>query len=144
MNFRQMFETGEDSFQIAPLIDIVFLLLTFFIVTGALAAEEKETLIELPRTTAAVTRQREKLDVVVNVTRDGQIWIHGRRYSLKELRKVLTSVQQSSRSGPVSVIIRADGKSLHEDVVKVIDACTAAKLRNVSFVSVETGKTGDK
>ncbi len=68
MNFRRGFGREGDSFQIAPLIDIVFLLLVFFIVTGALAAQERETLIQLPKTTSAVTRRREKLDIVVNLT----------------------------------------------------------------------------
>ncbi len=136
MNFREVFEAREDSFQIAPLIDIVFILLVFFIVTGALAAEEKETRIRLPETSSAVTRRRQRLDIVVNVTQAGQILIHNQVYSVEKLRKVLAEVQRTARSVPVSVIIRADGKSLHEDVVKVIDACASARLKNVSFVSV--------
>jgi len=140
MNFRLGFEAQEDSFQLAPLIDIVFLLLVFFIVTRALAAQEKETPIELPKTTSAVTRRREKLDIVVNITRAGEIHIHNQRYSVEKLRKVLVDIQESARTVPVSVIIRADGKSLHEDVVKVLDACAAAKLKNVSFVSVNASR----
>ncbi len=145
MNFRKVFEAQDDSFQMAPLIDIVFLLLTFFIATGALAAEEVETLIELPRTTTAVTHHRERLDIVVNVTRDGQIWVHNQLYSLERLEKVLTDVRQSARTVPVSVIIRADAKSLHGDIVRVIDACVAARLTNISFVSLDTGRpTGNE
>lgn len=136
MNFRKVFEQEDDSFQMAPLIDIVFLLLTFFIVTGALAAEERETLVELPKTTSAVTRRQEKVDVVVNITRDGQIWLHNRPQSVKDLLFVIAELAKSDRTVPVSVIIRADGKALHEDVLKVIDACAAAKVRNISFVSV--------
>ncbi len=140
MNFRQVIETGEDSFQIAPLIDIVFLLLTFFIVTGALAAQEKETAITLPRTTAAVTRPREKLDIVVNITREGRIWIYNKRYSIQELRTTLTQMQEAARAVPVSVIIRADSKALHEHVVQVLDACSAAGIGSVSFVSISAGR----
>ena len=140
MNFRKEFERHEESFQIAPLIDIVFLLLTFFIVTGALAAEERQTPVELPRTSSAAPQRHERLDVVVSVARDGQIWILNQRYSLEKLRRVLIDLQQSSRSVPVSVIIRADGKALYEDVAGVIDACAAVKLRNLSFVSVHAGR----
>jgi biopolymer transport protein ExbD len=140
MNFRQTLDTVEDSFQIAPLIDIVFLLLTFFIVTGALAAQEKETEIALPRTTSAVTRPREKLDIVVNITREGRVWIYNKRYTVDELRATLTQMQEAARTVPVSVIIRADGKALHEHVVHVLDACSAAGIRNVSFVSINAGK----
>lgn len=140
MNFRKVFETPEDSFQIAPLIDTVFLLLTFFIVTGALAAEEKETGVDLPRTSAAAARQRGRVDIVVNVTREGAIWVHGQQYSAEKLRRKLTDMQRSAGAAAVSVIIRADGKALHEDVLRVIDACAAARLRNVSFVSVHAGK----
>ncbi len=148
MNFRQAFESREDSFQLAPLVDILFILLIFFVVTGALVAQERaqesETPIELPKTTAAIVRPREKLDIVVNITRKGQIWINNQRYSIEKLRRVLINVAQSARSAPVSVIIRADGRSQYQNVVQVIDACTAAKLRNVSFVSVNEGKSSIK
>jgi biopolymer transport protein ExbD len=140
VNFREGLSDWEDSFQIAPLIDIVFLLLTFFIVTGALAAQEKETGIELPKTTSAVDRQRGKLDVRVNVTRQGDILINQQRYTVEHLRAVLAELRRSARSVPVSVIIRADGKALHEDVVRVLDACAAARLKNVSFVSINASR----
>ena len=142
MNFRRPLEAGEGSFQIAPLIDIVFLLLVFFIVTGALEAQERDTTIDLPKTTAAVTRQREKLDVVVNVTREGRIVLHNQEYSVEKLRLVLAHLRRLGVRDPVhsvSVIIRADGKALHEDVVKVIDACAGAKIKRISFVSVNAG-----
>ena len=140
MNFRKAVEEHEESFQIAPLIDIVFLLLTFFIVTGALAAQEKETPIQLPKTTAAVARARGTLDVVVNITQAGLVFINQRPYPMPRLRQLLSDVRRSARAASVSVIIRADGKALHEDVVKVIDACAAARLKDVSFVSVSKGR----
>lgn len=136
MNFRRGFGREGDSFQIAPLIDIVFLLLVFFIVTGALAAQERETLIRLPKTTEAVTRRREKLDIVVNITRTGQIWINNRRYSIVNLQRVLVDMQRSAGPVPVSVIVRADGATKYENVAKVLDACVAVKIKSVSFVSL--------
>ncbi len=136
MNFRRGFGREGDSFQIAPLIDIVFLLLVFFIVTGSLAAQERETLIQLPKTTAAVTRRREKLDIVVNITRTGQIWINNRRYSIVNLQRVLVDIQRSAGPVPVSVIVRADGATKYENVAKVLDACVAVKIKSVSFVSL--------
>lgn len=135
MNFREVLETGEDSFQLAPLIDVVFLLLTFFILTGALEAQERESPIELPDTTAAILRRRGRQDIVVNVTRKGRIWVDNRSFSVGELRRNLIMLQRSARSEPVSVIIRADERALHRYVMRVIDACAAANVKNVSFVS---------
>ena len=103
-------------------------------------AEEKETPIALPKTTAAITRKRERLDIVVNIASDGKIWINNQRYSIDKLRRVLVEVRRSARETAVTVIIRADGKALHEDVVRVIDACTAAELKNISFVSINARK----
>ena len=140
MNFRRGFGRQGDSFQIAPLIDVVFLLLVFFIVTGALAAQERETLIQLPKTTSAVTRRREKLDIVVNITRKGQIWINNRRYSIANLQRVLVDIQRSARPVAVSVIVRADGATQYENVAKVLDACVAVKIKSVSFVSLGAGR----
>ena len=142
MNFRRAFEPDQDAFQIAPLIDVVFLLLIFFIVTGALAAEERETPIQLPRAASAVTLRRERLDVVVNITRDGQIVVNNQTYSVAKLRQVLVELQRSAGSTPVSVIIRGDADSAHKDFVKVLDACAAAKVERVSVVSSPADKTG--
>ncbi len=139
MNFRQVLPKEGDSFQIAPLIDTVFLLLTFFIATWSQAAEERETPVDLPKTSTGVLRRQEKLDIVINVTREGRILVHGREYSVEKLRRDLADIRGSSRS--VSVIVRADGKSYHEDVVKVLDACASAEIRTVSFVSVNAGRT---
>lgn len=140
MNFREVLETGEDSFQLAPLIDVVFLLLTFFILTGALEAQERESPIELPDTTAAILRRRGRQDIVVNVTRKGRIWVDNRSFSVGELRRNLIMLQRSARSEPVSVIIRADERTLHRYVMRVIDACAAANVKNVSFVSKDARK----
>ncbi len=142
MNFRRAVGGQEDSFQLAPLVDILFLLLVFFIVTRALAAQEKETPVELPKTTAAVTRHRERWDVVVNVTKTGEIRINNQPWSPGNLRPVLKEVQKAAQEDgtPVSVIIRADSKALHEDVVRVLDACAAVNIRRVSFVSVNAPK----
>jgi len=137
MNFRRGFGREGDSFQIAPLIDIVFLLLVFFIVTGALAAQERETQIQLPKTTEADTRRRVKQDIVVNITRTGQIWINNRRYSIVNLRSMLKDLQGSAGPVPMSVIVRADGGTKYENVAKVLEACVAVKIEKVSFVSLD-------
>jgi len=132
MNFRQVFEAREDSFQIAPLIDVVFLLLTFFILTGALEAQERESRIRLPSTTSAVVRRRGPDDVVVNVTKQGNIWVNNRHRTIEQLRQILKALR---RSGPVPVVIRAHAETRHRHVMQVIDACAGADVRRVMFVS---------
>ena len=136
MNFRRGLESGEETFQMAPLFDLMFLLLIFFVVTGALAAEEKEILVKLPQTTSAVTRRREGVDIVVNITEDGRIRILGREYSLEMLREKLMKWQRLQRPESVSVIVRADGKLLYERLMQVMDACAAANVQAVSLVGV--------
>jgi biopolymer transport protein ExbD len=135
MNFRQTFAADEHSFYniFAPMLDIVFLLLTFFIVTEAYERQERETPVDLPRTTAAIGMSRGALDLVVNVTRDGRIVLNGQPIPLERFRERLAHRQQA---GPVSVIIRADGQARHEKVLRVVDACAAVKVRRVSFVSI--------
>ena len=139
MNFRRGIETSEDTFQIAPLVDIAFLLLIFFILTGALAAQEKEHSIELARTTSAVVQPRKPGDIVVNVMRDGKIKVQNQPYELEMLQKDLEMIQgpENRERSNVNVIIRPDAKVAYQHIARVIDVCVAAKVSNISFVSLE-------
>jgi biopolymer transport protein ExbD len=131
-------ETDEDvGFQLAPLLDIVFLLLVFYIVTTAFQQQEMEQEIELPTAHDSVQRERAPLEIVVNVSRDGELIVNGVPRSLAELRVQLKLLSKTFATNPPAVTIRADRKTYHENVVHVLDACVAANMRNVSFITVE-------
>lgn len=135
MNFRTLKEE-ETGFQIAPLIDMVFLLLVFFVATGAFRAMEREQDIALPAAaTSRVPRERPP-EVVINITQDGRIIVNRAEWQLEKLGAHLRLLARVSGTPP-TVVIRADRYTYHENVVNVLDACVAANLRSVAFVTVE-------
>ena len=138
MTFRPANDEADASFQIAPMIDIVFLLLVFFIATTALRQWEREIQIGLPTAEHSTGIAKQPNDIIINVTREGRIIVFKREWELEKLRSRL-SLYARARAGqaPPAVIIRADGETQHQNVVNVIEACVSANLRNISFVTIE-------
>ena len=125
------------GFQLAPLLDIVFLLLVFYVVTTAYQQEEREQQIQLPTATDSAELERAPLEIVINVARDGRLIVNGVPWSLSELRARLHMLSRTFATNPPSITIRADRQTYHENVVHVLDACVAANMRNVSFITIE-------
>ncbi len=133
MNFRQVFEERQESFQLAPMIDIVFLLLIFFILSGV-RAQEAELPMDLPGASASVERRHEPEEVVVNVARDGTLVVDNAVVTVDDLQKKLNILHRSV-TRPVSVVVRAHPRAEHQSVLNVLNACAAAGITKVSFVT---------
>ena len=141
MNFQSR-GAAEEQFQIAPMIDIVFILLVFFVVTYAVAREERLLSVRLPEAQAAQPEKRSQEEIMVNLNAGGVIVVN---------RQVLTPEALESRLRKLSsfledpgVIIRADGACAHEHVVRVMDICARNDVPRVYFSAVRTGKDGAK
>ena len=130
----------EPGFQMAPMIDCVFLLLIFFMCSSSFNAPEAQLNIDLP---AVSTKTQAKIgeDVVVNVLSDGSVMVNDKQYGgpeskdLPELVGMLTDLTKIFETQPV--IIFADPDVSHERVVDVLNACAAAKIKSVSFLVPE-------
>ncbi len=119
------------GFQLAPMLDIVFLLLVFFIVTQTFDETEPDLDVELPSAESAKTNEKAIQEVIVNIRKDGTVTINREIYSMEQLEKKLKSVAQLD---PNQVIrLRPDEKTESGIVVRVLDASAKAGLRNVSF-----------
>lgn len=138
----RFFKGGNDEpgFQMAPMIDCVFLLLIFFMSASSFTAPETQLNINLP---AVATTVQAKIgeDVIVNVLSDGSVMVNEKQYDspeskeLPELVAMLTSLSETFESQPV--IIFADWDVPHERVVNVLNACAAARIKSVSFLVPE-------
>lgn len=114
----------------APLIDMVFILLIFFLVTTSFT---KETGVEVIKPTAATAQVIKQPDVLIAVTQAGTIHMEGRQIDLSILRSL---VQQSLENRPKSnVIIIADENSRTGLVVNVMDECKLAGAKKVSLAT---------
>lgn len=133
-------ESDEPGFQMAPMVDIVFQLLIFFMCASSFFGSEAQLNINLPTvTTVAPTKVAE--DVIINILSDGSVTVNEKQYDsseskdLPELVAMLTSLTETFETQPV--IIYADWDVSHERVINVLNACAAAKVKSVSFLVPE-------
>jgi len=134
MNFRHAEE--ESAFQIAPLIDMVFLLLVYYVCTTAMGQLERQMDLNLPTAEEGVV-QRQSTPFYINVTKQGEVLIGNRPMAEAELRTWLKDLHAAYGAAPPPVIIRADRETPFQHFVRVLDACAVADIRNVAYASIE-------
>jgi biopolymer transport protein ExbD len=113
----------------SPLIDCVFLLLIFFIVTTVFV---EETGVDVQKPQAASARDLDKHSIMIALTSDGRIFFGGREIGLGGVRGVVAR-QLRERDAPV--IILADGDARAFPLVDVIDECKLAGAKQVSIAA---------
>jgi len=126
--------------QIAPLIDVVFLLLIYFMVTAALIKKEADLSFLLPAEVQQTDPIDMPIEVLIEVLTTGEIVIEGMVFGLETLDLdglilhliTLREAAESSQS-PLIVSIMPDDTALHGRIVQVMDACAAADVKNLSF-----------
>lgn len=129
---RQGMEETSSEINISPLIDVVFLLLIFFIVTTVFV---EETGINVSKPRAASAEDLEKQAILLAVTAEGNVWQGGREIGLDGIRAVVATLLEEMPETPV--IIRADEATPTARTVAVIDA---AKMAGAETVSLATEK----
>ena len=117
--------------QMAPLIDIVFLTLIFFMTLSIFNQLESEISISVPKAKEAKEAVRSPGEIIINVTKEGNVFVNQRKLSYRDLEDMLRRVSALFPTQPV--IIRADEKTYHQFVIKVLDACASADIWNISF-----------
>ena len=140
MNFQRHLEEVKLDLQIAPLIDVVFLLLIYFMVTAALVKKEGDIGFMLP---ASVTQKQPinlPVEALIQIGADGSVELDGIRFSpndavLADLTTQLIGLQAIAKSqqAPFYVNILPSKETLHKRVIDVMDACAAAKVKNLGF-----------
>jgi len=130
ISISDLSERGVDV-NMAPLIDCVFLLLIFFVVTTVFV---EETGVEVRKPQAASAVDLDKRSILIAVTRDGRIVYGGRDIGLNGVRGV---VARQLREKDVPVILLADGDARMSPVVDVIDEC---KLAGAKIISLAAGR----
>jgi biopolymer transport protein ExbD len=133
-------EPEEFGFQLAPLVDIVFLLLVFFLVATTYLDEEKDLAVKLPSASNAGGGPGARLErVLVNVREDGTIILEKRPVSREELYRALVEARRANPNVPV--VLRGDLSATHGEIVGVLDLCRRARVRVA--VAVTPRREGD-
>ena len=129
------YQKQRPSIQIAPLIDIVFLTLIFFMVLSIFNQLESEISISVPKARESKETVRGPGEIIINIKKDGTVIVNQKRLSHEKLEKMLKKISALFPNQPV--IIRADEETYHKYVVKVLDACAGADIWNVSFATIK-------
>ena len=132
MKFRDN-QPPPTGFQLAPMIDVVFLLLIFFIVTYQLSDYETELEVSVPTAEEGATTTRHYLEEIINIRSDGTIVMEKQVYTLDELQAKMERLARVNKNQPIR--IRGDADTRYQDVVNVIDRCRKAGIWNVSFAT---------
>ena len=124
-------ESKGQEIDLAPLLDVVFILLIFFIVTTVFV---KETGVEVDKPTAVSSQNLQKSVLMIAITSTGEVMYGGTNIGVQGIRATL---MQAVKSGQRPLVIQADKQVKTELLVKVIDQ---AKLAGLSDISLATMK----
>ncbi len=125
-------DDGDSGVDISPLIDCVFILLIFFIVTTTFV---KETGVEVNKPQAASATQLEKNSIMLALTKDGQVVYGGRQIGFSGVRPL---VKRQLQKEDLPVIIKADQEAPSGLLVRVIDEAKLAGAKNVSLATLKS------
>jgi biopolymer transport protein ExbD len=139
MRFRIRDSGQQPGFQIAPMIDVIFILLSFFIATQIFSQWETEIDIQLPTAETGETPNRLPGEVIVNILADGTLSVNGRVLDTAGLRTLLERIVALFPGQPV--LIRADRHTAYEHVIGVLDQCRQADLWNIAFATAAAGES---
>jgi biopolymer transport protein ExbD len=132
-------EEGE-TIQLAPLIDIVFLTLVFFMTTSVYSTLERQMDIVLPTADTAERADRGPGEIIINLTADGRIILNDREVTLPQLQERLTRVAELFPGG--AVIIRGDRKAVLGNAIAIMDCCRKVDIQNIRFGTLDAAETG--
>ena len=119
--------------QLAPMIDILLLLLSFFLITRQLTRSETELSVSVPTAEEGTQKNRSRGEIIINILGDGTVKVEGSQVSLEQLHDKLSAVAKQWKNQPVR--IRGDGGVNYQRVVEVIDTCQKSGIWNISFAT---------
>ncbi|MBK1829820.1 biopolymer transporter ExbD [Verrucomicrobiaceae bacterium R5-34] len=126
-------EPESAAFPLAPMIDVVFLLLIFFIATMQFSQSERELNVSVPVAEEGADAQQTVGEIIVNVKENGEVVVDNSVMSQDQLYAKLTRIAAVHKNQAIR--IRGDGKVEYQKIVQVIDVCQKAGIPNISFAT---------
>lgn len=132
MNRRHAHSEPAVGLNITPLIDMVFILLVFFVVNTSFV---KETGVDIQRPNAKSASTQEQANILIAVTREGEIWIDKKSVDIRALRGHIERLHAESPEG--SAVVLADKYSETGIVMQVVDQARLAGISKVAVAATE-------
>lgn len=131
-HFQNLVDEEEANIDLTPMLDVVFIMLIFFIVTASFV---KEAGIDVNRPEAATAVKKERANILVAISDKGEIWINKRRIDVRAVQANIERLHAENPQG--TVVIQADKKATTDVLIKVMDSARAAGVFDVSIAAQE-------
>lgn len=135
MRRRNSAQVEEAGIDLTPMLDVVFIMLIFFIVTTSFV---KESGIDVNRPTTSTAETKEKASILVAINENGDVWLDKRKVDIRSVRANIERMRAEAPEG--SVVIQADKLSKTGILVQVMDQVRLAGVTNISIA----GMNGDQ
>ncbi len=126
--FNADHEEDESNVDITPMLDVVFIMLIFFIVTATFI---KESGIDVDKPEQATAIVEEKASILVSIDATDKIWIERRQVDMRSVRSIIERLH--AENPKASVVIQADKESRNETLVQVMDASRRAGVYEIAL-----------
>ena len=131
-HFQNLVDEEEANIDMTPMLDVVFIMLIFFIVTASFV---KEAGIDVNRPEAATAVKKDRANILIAISDKGEIWINKRRIDVRAVQANIERLHAENPQG--TVVIQADKKATTETLIKVMAASRAAGVYDVSIAAQE-------
>lgn len=123
-------EDEESSVDITPMLDVVFIMLIFFIVTATFV---KESGIDVDKPSAATAIVQEKAAILVAIDANNNVWINRRQVDLRSVRSIVERLHAENPKG--TLVIQADKESKNDILVQVMDSSRRAGIYDIALAA---------
>ncbi|MEZ7981766.1 MAG: biopolymer transporter ExbD [Myxococcota bacterium] len=130
MRGNRMRESAQSEVNMTPMLDVVFIMLIFFIVTASFVKEAGVDIIRPPAQTAV---SKDKGNILIAITENGQIWIDRRQVDPRNLRSNIERLHGENPQG--AIVVQADRKSQNHLLNAVMDAARAAGVSQIAIAA---------
>jgi len=133
---RLSIQEDECAFEMAPMIDMVFLLLIFFMCASTLPNLSRDDKVKLPVADKSIVPKNKKHDAVINIRDNGDVYWGKQPSTFEEITEYVS--EKALENEDLKIYIRADKQVSHRAVRKVIDACAKAGVMDIQFAAYQS------
>ncbi len=130
MRGKRRREQAQSEVNMTPMLDVVFIMLIFFIVTASFV---KEAGVDVNRQAAMTAVAKDKGNILIAITENGQIWIDRHQVEPRSLRAIIERLHGENPQG--SIVIQADKRSQNHLLIAVMDAAKAARVNQIAIAA---------
>ena len=136
MRTPYLLAAGSVSINMTPMIDVVFLLIIFFLVSSHLAKQENAVPLDLPKAVSVLPDQVDHQTIVINVMPSGEVMIGGASITKQRLLEMIRS-RVTQTEGQLQIRIRTDSKVGYDRIEPILGAAAEAGCTDVVFAAFE-------